>query len=367
MKYIIVSVLVAAMSWTVQAQQPLRTEHVILITFDGLRWQELFTGADSSLIADEDYVTEPEALKGRFWDDDPGMRRLMLMPFFWAVMAEEGQIYGNRAHGSKVDVTNNFWFSYPGYNEILAGFKDDRITSNDKINNPNVTVLEHINNLPEFRNSVAAFGSWDVFPFIINEDRSGIPVNAGFRFAESTELRDDLTDRERFLNRLQQQIPSPWSTVRLDAFTHHYAMEHLKKYTPRLMYISYGETDDFAHDGEYDQYLHSARRTDAFIEDIWNWTQSHAPYRNTTTLIITTDHGRGTQPKDTWRSHGTDIAGSDHIWFAVIGPDTKPLGEIKTDGQYYQNQFARTVAGFLGVDYTADGKAGAAIEAVINR
>ena len=86
-----------------------------------------------------------------------------------------------------------------------------------------------------------------------------------------------------------------------------------------------------------------------------------------TTMIITTDHGRGTQPIETWKGHGTDVAGSDQIWFAVIGPDTEPLGEIKTAGQFYQNQFARTVATFLGVDYTGDGKAGAAIDTVINR
>ena len=362
MKHLTAIILEALISWSAQAQPSLRTEHVILITLDGLRWQELFTGADLSLIGDEDFVGEPDILKHRFWDEDAMIRRIRLMPFFWSVIAEEGRIYGNRAHGSLVNLTNNFWFSYPGYNEILTGFIDDRITSNDKIDNPNVTVLEYINGLPEFRNSVAAFASWDVFPYIINEQRSGVPVNAGFRSAEG-----DLTDHERFLNEIQPQIPSPWTTVRFDAFTHHYAMEYLEKYAPRLLYISYGETDDFAHDGKYDQYLNSAAQTDAFINDIWTWVQSHAPYRNATTLIITTDHGRGTQPKDAWKSHGTEINGSDQIWFAVIGPDTTPMGEIKTGGQYYQNQIARTGAAFLGVEYTGEGKAGEAIEQVLGK
>ena len=363
MKHLIAIISVLLLPWMVQAQPSLRTEQVILITFDGLRWQELFTGADLSLIGDEAFVAEPEILKHRFWDEDAMMRRIRLMPFFWSVIAEEGQMYGNRAHGSLVNVTNNFLFSYPGYNEILTGFSDDRIISNDKIDNPNITILEYMNELPEFCNSVAAFGSWDVLPYIINENRSGVPVNAGFDLSEG----QDLTDRERFLNELQPEIPSPWSTVRLDAFTHHYAMEHLKKYSPRLLYISYGETDDFAHDGKYDQYLNSAFQTDAFIDEIWTWVQSPAPYRNKTTLIITTDHGRGTQPKDAWKSHGTEIEGSDQIWFAVIGPDTQPLGEIKTSGQYYQNQIARTVTKILGVEYTGGGKAGAAVEAVIGR
>jgi hypothetical protein len=61
------------------------------------------------------------------------------------------------------------WFSYPGYNEILTGSADDkRITSNDKMDNLNVTFLEHLNKLPEYKGKVMAFTSWDVFPFIIN-------------------------------------------------------------------------------------------------------------------------------------------------------------------------------------------------------
>jgi hypothetical protein len=360
---IIICVTIILMATLAQAQSSLQTDNVILVTLDGLRWQELFDGADESLIGNEAYVDDADLLKARFWDDDAETRRKLLMPFFWSVIAKQGQLHGNRVHGSQVNLTNNFWFSYPGYNEILTGFRDDLIDSNDKIENSNVTVLEYIHRRPEFDGSVAVFGSWDVFPYIINEQRSRIPVNAGFDLA----VGDDLTAREKFLNELQPQVPSPWPTVRLDAFTHHYAKEYIEKNSPRLTYIAYGETDDFAHDGEYDQYLNSAHQTDAFIGDIWNWVQSNAKYRDTTTMIITTDHGRGTQPVDTWKDHGTEVDGSDQIWFAVIGPDTEPLGELKESGQFYQNQIAGTVAAFLGIDYDGDGRAGELIDGVIER
>ncbi len=360
----ILSVLgLVAVSVSLDAQPALDTQHVVLVTLDGLRWQEVFTGADRALIDHEDFVSEPEDLRERFWSEDPIVRREKLLPFFWSVLAAEGQLYGNRLKGSKVDVTNAYWFSYPGYNEILTGRADDRIDSNDKRENPNVTVLEFLHRLPRFRNAVAAFSSWDVFPYIINERRSGIPVNAGFRAA----AEDELTERERFLNALQRQTPSPWSTVRLDAFTHHYALEFMKKHQPRIVYIAYGETDDFAHDGEYDAYLKAAHRTDAFLRDLWSFIQSRAPYRNTTTLIVTTDHGRGTEPIDAWKSHGTDVPGSDQIWLAFIGPDTSPRGEIQTTGQLYQNQVAGTLAAFLGVNYTSDEEVGAVIGEAIER
>jgi hypothetical protein len=345
------------------AQSPLETKHVILITLDGLRWQEVFTGADGDLVSDDNFVDDPAVMLQRYWDDDPALRRQLLMPFFWSVIAEQGQLYGNRAHGSHVDVTNEHWFSYPGYNEILTGFADNRIDSNDKINNTNVTVLEFVNEQAGFRDSVAAFGSWDVFPYIINEQRSGIPVNAGYEFASN----DRLSHTEIVLNELQAQIPGPWPTVRFDAFTHRYAMEHLRQYAPRFLYVAYGETDDFAHDGKYDAYLDSARRTDEFIEQIWNWLQSDERYRETTTMFITTDHGRGTEPRTAWEGHGTDVDGSNQIWFAAIGPDTAPLGEIRSQGQYYQNQFASTLAAFLDLGYDGDGKAGRVIDPVIDR
>ena len=34
---------------------------VIVITFDGLRWQEVFTGADSVLVSDPKFAKNPEA------------------------------------------------------------------------------------------------------------------------------------------------------------------------------------------------------------------------------------------------------------------------------------------------------------------
>jgi hypothetical protein len=342
--------------------QQLKTENIFIITLDGLRWQELYSGADSLLIDDSGYVEDPEALTERFWNKDPLKRREMLMPFFWGTIAKEGQLYGNRKFGNKVNCSNNMWFSYPGYNEILSGAPDDKnINSNDKIPNPNITVLEFFNNQPSLKDRVAAFGSWDVFPYIINEDRSGVPVNAGFDKAEGS----DLTEKEILLNEMIEQIRSPWGSVRLDPFTHHYAVEYIKKNQPRVVYISYGETDDFAHDGRYEEYLKSAYMTDQLIKNLWEMVQSTEQYKGKTTFIITTDHGRGTVPKETWKHHGAKIKGADQIWIAVLGPDTEAKGEIKTDAQLYQKQVAKTVAAFMGLDFSTSENQGEVIKSMI--
>lgn len=332
---------------------------VVLVTLDGFRWQEMFSGADPQLITNREYVHDTTALKKRFWRETPEERRNALLPFIWSEVNENGQIHGNRTLGSKVDLTNTLWFSYPGYNEILTGKADDgRIVSNDKIPNPNKTILELANMSPKYQNKVAAFGSWDVFPFIINEDRSGVPVNAGFEIAKG----ENLTEREKFLNQLQPIVPSPWSTVRLDAFTHHYAMEEMKKNHPEFMYISYGETDDFAHDGDYGAYLKSAHTTDSLIRDLWNFTQSDDFYKNKTVFLITTDHGRGTQPLNTWKSHGNDIVGAGSVWFIAFGEGITPKGEIKKEEQLFSNQIAPTIMDVLGLKIDKDKMPGAIIE-----
>ncbi len=343
-----------------------KTQNIVLVTLDGFRWEELFGGAVDSLMNDPDYVkdTDTASLQALFDAPEPELRRAKLMPWFWSELVQKGQLYGNQRFGNKVRCTNTQWFSYPGYNEILTGFSDPNINSNAKKYNENETVLEWINNLPVFSGKVAAFASWDVFPYIINDIRSGIPVNAGFRKAED----EYLTYKEQLLNDLQDEVPSPWGTVRLDAFTHHYMMEYLKKHHPRVVYMSYGETDDFAHDGEYDHYLKSAHQTDQWIRELWEYLQQDRFYAGKTTLLITTDHGRGHSPKKEWKSHGKIYEGSPYIWLGVIGPDTPPLGEVQTEGRLFQSQLAKTAAHFLGLDYQNEkGEVGAIIKTMFDQ
>ena len=325
---------------------------------DGLRWQELFSGADSLLVTNPEYVHDTTGLKKHFWRGSAKERREALMPFFWTEVVEMGQIHGNRNLGSKVDLTNKMWFSYPGYNEILTGKADDtHIDSNDKVNNPNKTILEIANADPQYKNKVAAFGSWDVFPYIINEERSGVPVNAGFELAKG----DDLSEREKFLNELQPMVPSPWGTVRLDAFTHHFALENMKRAHPELVYIAYGETDDFAHDGDYEAYLKSANTTDTMIKELWDFTQSDPFYKNNTVFIISTDHGRGALDLKTWTGHGSDVQDAGSVWLVLFGKNVSADGEVGKKEQLYSNQIAPTVLQQLHLTNSADSMQGEAI------
>lgn len=323
-----------------------KTENVILVTLDGFRWQELFSGADSVILFGENTYVKDKTVRDDFWDSSVAVRRQKLMPFFWSTVSAQGQLYGNRRYDNRVNCANPHWFSYPGYSELLVGFVDRRIRSNDTITNPNATVLEFIANHPEFRDSVAVFSTWNAMPYIVRASQNNLYVNCGRSFA----MGDSLTECEQQLNELQRHIKNPYGS-RYDAFTFHYAFEYLKRRKPRVLFISLDETDEHAHGGRYDQYLRSAHKADQMIARLWQWVQADERYANKTTLIITTDHGRGSGPKRSWKSHGRLSAGSSQMWFAIIGRDTPQLGEMKESAQYFQKQIASTLAAFLGLDY----------------
>jgi hypothetical protein len=323
-----------------------KTEHVVVVTLDGFRWQELFAGADSVLISSNRYTENQEGMKEKYWASSADERRKKLLPFFWNTIATQGQLYGNRSFGNYVNNSNPYWFSYPGYNEIFTGFPDTAVNSNNKKWNKNENVLEFINKQKGFEGKVAAFTSWDVFPYILNEERSKIYVNSAFektRFNSPTfKLLDEMQDHApRFLG----------DGVRPDLLTFYIAKEYLKTYKPRVLYIGFDETDDFAHGGKYDLYLQSAYMVDQLIADLWGWLQVDPYYKNKTSLIITTDHGRGDADKDQWKDHGKKVPDASEIWMAVMGPDTEATGEMKNSLQLYQRQVATTIASMLGFKF----------------
>lgn len=324
-------------------------QNLILITLDGLRWQELFGGADIKLMnKDAGSVRDVQSLKKRFYRESATERKMSLMPFFWNTVAKNGQLIGDPEQGSLAKCTNGLYFSYPGYNELLTGKPDPRISSNAKKYNENVTVLEWLNGQPEFKGRVAAFCSWDVFPFIINDKRSRVYVNAGWSPVEI-----GTPEKVTSLNYFAGQTPKVWPNVRYDVFTCDAALAYLQARKPRVLYIALGETDDWAHDGRYDLYLDAAHRTDAYIANLWRTVQAMPEYRGKTAMLISTDHGRG-GGREGWKNHSVLIQGSHQIWFAAIGKGVAALGNRKSM-QVKQSQYAATAASLLGLEFDSDG------------
>ncbi len=300
------------------AQEP--PPSVILVTIDGYRWEELFRGADPELVRDPAY-------RARYIDVPD--RAAALTPFLLS-FAQTGALIGNRDAGSCARVSNNFWFSYPGYAEMLAGRPNPRVRYNAAVPNDDVTVLERLARRPEFAGQVRVFAEWETMRAILNEERSGLSI---FTTPDYDAPHDP------------QVIPAARA-----------ALSDL----PRVLYVALGDTDNRAHEGDYEAYLAAASEADNFLREMWDAYQANPRTAGRTTMIVTTDHGRGRAEDDRWRGHGSGRwrgiivpglrhAGSDAIFIAARGP-----GIVSTSAYTPQNcasvsQIAATLLASLGL------------------
>jgi hypothetical protein len=330
--------------------QTIQNKKIIVITTDGFRWQEVFKGLDKDILKFKAFQNGDSLNTAKnFGAASAEESRKKLLPFFWSTIVEKGQIHGNRSYGSLVDNSNPYWFSYPGYSEILTGQVDTAINSNEYMPNPNTNFFEYLNTLPYYKNKVVAFGAWDAFKRILNEKRAGFPVING-NHVDSFLLKDS---KFKMIANLMKDIYQPFGEEALDGFTHYMALTYLKTYKPNAMYISYGDTDELAHAGNYPQYLKAAHRFDEFIKSIYDFVNTDPEYKGKTTILITTDHGRGDMTKTQWTSHGQKINDSHQIWYAMIGAGVEPLGEVKSNEQVYQKELIHKLAKIVHVEFSS--------------
>ena len=322
---------------------------LVIITFDGLRWQEVFEGADSALINNTSYVKDTAALKEAFWRNTPEERRIALMPFTWDYIARNGYLIGNRQKGSQMQVANKNNFSYPGYSEMFCGYADDeRIDSNDPVANPNSNVLQAALADPRYAGNVMLYGSWESIRYAVNNDSIGLSASVAYEPNVARKPNSVL----RLIDEMQEGMPHYWGSERFDPFTYAYALETLKSDHPKVMWVSFGDTDEWAHDNRYDDYLKSTHATDNYIRRIVETCESDPFYRGRTTYLVTVDHGRGNRRG--FSNHGAGTKGSEQTWFMAFGNGVEPLGETSDNGPFYTQQFAANIADVLGISFTPD-------------
>jgi len=127
-------------------------------------------------------------------------------------------------------------------------------------------------------------------------------------------------------------------------------LDSFRRQHPRVLFVGYGETDNWAHQGRYDLVLHAAHDFDGFVKELWNTLQTMPAYRDkprSSSPAITAAaagrcSGRSTVSKSRVRKrmdrgHGTGYAA---------------LGERTQIGPVTQSQIAATLAGLIGKDYS---------------
>jgi hypothetical protein len=256
-----------------------RDERVVLFIVDGVRQKEMLG------LAQDDFGKKVSSAS--------------LWPFFRRKIRPRGTFYRN------FEVSNKVGLSLPAYAEIFTGQPQPDV----KTNSPRSGRWSTVPTLPEVVRQVGKLKQKDVVVLA-----TWRPICSVLTSGQSSHAEHAVTARcGRQPGDLRR---SPFSASRSDHDTLLDALATLKKQKPRFLVVVLGEVDEEGHLHHAAQrqkkppygiyYYHEAmRRSDHAMRRIWNHLQKDRFYRNRTTVLFTTDHGRCSDrdPKQ-WANHG---------------------------------------------------------------
>lgn len=282
--------LIAALSAQAAPPSQTRPGNVIFVTIDGVRWQEATNHA--------------------------------IFPRLWSAIEREGVMFGGprgtQATLAPMVVGNPMFISLPAYESIMTGKTQPCFTNNC----PQVKVetmqerARRALRLPF--DQVASITSWLKIPRAVEHIVGSTFVNGGF--APLVDPAGDDREVDEINARQNADLP-PWQSSRFDRYTFAHSMLYLKKHQPRFLYIALNDSDDWAHFNNHPRYLEALGQYDRWLGELLDYLKRSGAYGENTTLIVTTDHGRGKGKE--WTSHGLRQPSSRHVWLFAAGPGTR--------------------------------------------
>jgi hypothetical protein len=314
----------------VRKDVPVETRSVVLVTIDGVRWQEIFGGVDPRL-------AEAARLPLR-----AGSTKRDLLPNVHRLFFEEGTVLGDpRLHGG-IYASGPHYVSMPGYLEILTGATTP-CHDNDCGVHPATTLLDVVRREASASvDEVAAVTSWEALGPVCAGDVGRAHVSSG-RAA---------TDRTPAYPGNQGYRPDRETSVA--------AIDHLLSHRPRFLWVSLGDTDEWAHRRDYRGYLDALRHADEFLAELAAHLEDMGEYGAHTTLLVTTDHGRDPG----FANHGGPDSAK--VWLLARGASIASRGAIATESDRHLRDIAPTVRALLGVPQRSCEGCGAPIGEIID-
>lgn len=320
-----------------------RTDNVIVVTIDGVRWQDVFGGVDPGMAAMASLrtseVVDAEAL----------------MPNLYA-FAHAGAVSGAPGHGKPMMASGPNYVSLPGYLEIFSGSTAVACRTNGCEPTATRTFLDRARDeLGASDRDVAVIASWEKIAFAATANPERITVSAGRHGGAS---RDKLRFDGRLaamLDTAAESTPVPGhDDYRPDSHTAAIALRYLELAKPRVMAIGLGDTDEYAHAGDYASYLGALRQADRFLGDLRATLARMGAYGTNTTVVVTCDHGRSSGFND----HGWDSPESGRVWMVASGGAVPALGYVNEGGAERLADLAPTLEALLGMSSLADASRG---------
>ncbi|MDH4468986.1 MAG: sulfatase-like hydrolase/transferase [Bacteriovoracaceae bacterium] len=273
-------------------------QNVILITIDGVRFQEIFHGVRFPEIAQEERGTELL----------PKLKRLEKL--------------GKVISFPRMHIANKMAISLPGYRSLLSGEFENICKWNRCPNTFRKTIFDDLFESGISKEKLATFASWKQLALAIESQPGRITRNIEFE----PYFEPNLTPREeRFLNEVNEKMRTdlpPWRGSRYDKYTFALSKFYLQKHRPRFLYIQLVDSDEYAHERKYKKYLNSIRELDDRIDELLKILNTMGSYGKNTSIVITTDHGRGRG--FLWPIHLSAFTSANQVWSYVL-PSKKIL------------------------------------------
>jgi hypothetical protein len=284
-------------------------DRLVLITLDGVRWQEIFHGVDPVLAREyrlpEKAVVDAEALT-------PRLHRAMA----------SGMAVGG-PDGEPMHASGPNFASLPGYLELLTG-APSTCQRNDCPRTERRTLLDACREAPDKRaEGVAMIASWENLENAATRDEPSFLISAGRHHGAHRDLLREDAVAATLLRRGEKAFPPPGQNdYRPDRLTAPLALRHLRTKAPRCLFVGLGDTDEYAHLGDYGSYLRALREADRFVGDVLEAVADQGDAGARTTVWITTDHGRA----DTFVGHGARAPESSRVWLIATGAGVSTEG-----------------------------------------
>ncbi len=308
---------------------------VVVVTIDGVRWQEIFSGTDPAL--DGGRSVRPARA---------------LVPNLYKLIDR-----GVALAGAGVIASGPRFVSLPGYREILTGRQGDDCEDNGCAPIDEPTLLDEARAATGRAADVAAIASWEAIERAASWSPERITISAGRHRGASRDGVRASDEAAELLERGQRAVAWPGhDDYRPDAYTAELALAYLSAAHPRLLYVSLGDTDEWAHRGDYRGYLDALAAFDAFLGrlDEKLTELDGAPGRSL--ILVTTDHGRARGFAGHWAEPEAQ-----RVWLVAAGGGVPVRGVVTPSGPRRLADIAPTLRLLLGLDADRSTHAGAPI------
>lgn len=295
---------------------------VVMVTIDGVRWQEIFQG------------TDPTRSKA------PPRTAAEIVPNLRALAETRGAALGAPGRGT-LEATGPDFLSLPGYTEILTGRTSRSCRDNECPGSDTTTLLDQAHAAGA---KVAVFSSWERLERAASVHRDG--GQRGFAVSSGRAGAAEIT---------------PWpghGDYRPDKVTAPLALDYLEREQPDVLFVGLGDPDEHAHHGDYDAYVESLSEADAFVGRIVEALGRMGARGARTHLVVTADHGRASD----FKNHGGFAAEASRVWLFASGPSIAARGLVRSPAPRHLADVAPTVRAILGLSPDRAKTAGRALD-----